>query len=95
MVHGIMCTRKFCVLLSEKSYLAREEVENHCDPFAVAVVRSGVIVGHTMVHILMFLGPAENELVTIVSWSSSIPTTMATPPANRMCAGRNNLCTGY
>ena len=41
----ITCTRKFGVLLLEKSYLVRE-VENYREPFTVAVVRSGVIVGH-------------------------------------------------
>ena len=49
------------------------------DPFAVAVVRSGIIVDHIL---LIFVGPAKKELALPCMHAA-----MATPPANHACAG--------
>ena len=65
MVHGLYHVCKDIIFMWCAALLpCTREVENHRDPFTVAVlvVRSGVIVDHIL---LMFLGPAKSEMVCI------------------------------
>ena len=89
-------TRKFGVLLFEKSM---REVEIYCDLFSVAVVRSGVIVGHVQ-SLAVSLDAlkqcnrhSRRRSSTTTNWCevgqlsdqlNNMPITMATPPANRV-----------
>ena len=62
MVHGYHVYKEILCAAIGEELPCKREVENHCDPFAVAVVRSGVIVSYIQMFVdPMILGPAETN----------------------------------